>query len=106
LTIRQSGTIRGTVTKFRQSLLNQKIEKLDRVGKLLIGQLSNGLFLLIHLKMTGQLIYRYGEKMISGGHPWPELKNDLPNKFTRVVVGFADGSSLFFNDLRGLVIGG
>lgn len=65
-------------------LRNLKIKKVDRRAKLLIFELSNGEHLLIHLKLTGQLIYK-----ASG-----------PSKFTRAIFTFTDKSRLFFNDLR------
>ncbi len=55
---------------------------------------------IIHLKMTGQLIYITGEKRISGGHPSPDWVGELPSKHTRAVWTFKDGSKLFFNDMR------
>ncbi len=69
--------------------------------------------LLVHLKMTGQLIYEKinsakggsvsGGKVevVAGGHKLSETDIEcLPNKWTRVVFVFADGGELFFNDLR------
>ncbi len=56
--------------------------------------------LVIHLKMTGQLIYLSGTHRVVGGHPTPDWVNDLPSKSTRVVVELDNGAKLFFNDLR------
>lgn len=58
--------------------------------------------LLLHLKMTGQLIFvEEGERhRIIGGHPTPDMKGDLPNKSTRVIFEFSNGSKLYFNDQR------
>lgn len=51
--------------------------------------------------MTGQLIYvpKKGE-VIMGGHPQQGGHLNLPNKYTRAIFTFNDGSHLFFNDLR------
>jgi formamidopyrimidine-DNA glycosylase len=68
----------------------KKILGIDRRAKILIFHLSDGQAMLIHLKMTGQLVY----KNIIGGHP------EDPNKYTRKVFHFTDGSRLLFNDLR------
>jgi len=92
--------IKNSVAKFRKSLLNHHIVKLDRVGKLLILNIDNGLYLLIHLKMTGQLVYYQQGKITPGGHFWPSPDTDLPNRFTHIIFGFNDGSELFFNDMR------
>ena len=82
-----------------QFLINSKIVAVRRRAKVLIIDLSSGYSLLIHLKMTGQLIY-VGETRFGAGHPSDDLVGDLPNKSTRVTIVFKDGSSLFFNDQR------
>ena len=56
--------------------------------------------LLVHLKMTGQLVLVEKGDRIVGGHPTADWINDLPSKHTRVVINFKDGSKLFFNDMR------
>jgi formamidopyrimidine-DNA glycosylase len=50
--------------------------------------------------MTGQLIYRIGEKIFAGGHSMSTLQTELPDKHTQFIITFADGSKLYFNDLR------
>ena len=75
----------------------QKIIKTSRIGKQLSIYLENNLILLFHLKMTGQIIL--GEFVF--GHPTPrEDKSILPNKSTRLILNFSNGSQLFFNDQR------
>jgi formamidopyrimidine-DNA glycosylase len=62
--------------------------------------LSSGYSLLVHLKMTGQLVYRPSQgKGFGGGHPNDSLIDKLPDKSTRVVMGLTSGT-LFFNDQR------
>lgn len=56
--------------------------------------------IIVHLKMTGQLVYMDGTTRVVGGHPTADWVNKLPSKHTRVVVSFTDGSRLFFNDMR------
>lgn len=81
-------------------IIGQKIVKLWRRAKILAVDI-NGLTLLIHLKMTGQIIYLSNKKkLISVGHPLPFGPDQLPNKMTRIIIGLDDGSRLFFNDLR------
>ena len=81
-------------------IIGQKIVKLWRRAKILAVDI-NGLTLLIHLKMTGQIIYLSSKKkLISVGHPLPFGPDQLPNKMTRIIIGLDDGSRLFFNDLR------
>jgi len=35
-----------------------------------------------------------------GGHPTADWVNDLPSKYTRIIIDFDNGAKLFFNDLR------
>ncbi len=100
LDVLKSRVLKNTTRDFKRILKNQSIRKIDRRGKLLIMEISNGQhLLLIHLKMTGQLIYVLGKQVIAGGHNLPNL-GSLPNKYSHVIFNFVDGSQLFFNDLR------
>lgn len=86
---------------FIKNLEGAKIEKADRAAKILILTLSNGHTLLVHLKMTGQLIYRDKTgRTKRGGHPWPPDSVEVPNKWTHIIFKFSDDSILYFNDLR------
>jgi formamidopyrimidine-DNA glycosylase len=81
-------------------LTGQTVRLIDRRGKLLIFSLASGDYLLIHLKMTGQLVYRPKPgKMFVGGHPIVNVL-DVPNKFTHVELHFQDKGVLYFNDVR------
>ena len=80
-------------------LVGAKIIGVRRRAKVLIIDLSSKYSLVIHLKMTGQLVY-VGEQRFGAGHPTADLINDLPAKATRVSIDFTDGSKLFFNDQR------
>lgn len=84
----------------KSNLIGAKIYRVDRRGKLIIIPLSKGYSLLIHLKMTGQLVYRPNKgKGFGGGHPTDSLIDKLPDKSTRVTIKLSDGT-LFFNDQR------
>lgn len=80
-------------------LVGAKVNNVRRRAKVLIIELSSAYSLVIHLKMTGQLVFR-GEKEFGAGHPSDSLVGQLPDKSTRVVIDFTDGSKLFFNDQR------
>jgi formamidopyrimidine-DNA glycosylase len=54
----------------------------------------------IHLKMTGQLVFRSDGERFGAGHPNASLVGELPDRSTRVTLTFADSSKLFFNDQR------
>lgn len=90
----------GEAKYFAKVLIGNEIVAVDRIGKLLIFGLKSGEFMLVHLKMTGQLIYISGKEVVIGGHEVGNLRNDLPSKHTRIFLTFADKSRLFFNDLR------
>jgi formamidopyrimidine-DNA glycosylase len=81
-------------------LVGSTIEKVRRRAKVLIVELSGGWALIIHLKMTGQLVFVSDKKRFGAGHPSKELVGELPAKTTHVVIDFTDGSKLFFNDQR------
>jgi formamidopyrimidine-DNA glycosylase len=93
--------VRGSLVDFIRNIKGKKFTEISRAGKLLIFHLSSGFFLLTHLKMTGQLIYKKKEKIEAGGHKIldSDLK-DLPNKYSHIIFNFADKSRLFFNDMR------
>lgn len=75
------------------------IVKVRRRAKVLMIDLSTKYSFVIHLKMTGQLVFR-GEKNFGAGHPTKSFVENLPDNSTRVVIDFTDGSKLFFNDQR------
>lgn len=83
----------------KQFLIGASITEVRRRAKVLMIDLSTGYSLLIHLKMTGQLVF-VGEIRFGAGHPNDSLVNDLPDKSTRVTLSFKDGTRLFFNDQR------
>lgn len=80
-------------------LVNSKIKGVRRRAKVLIIDLSSDYSLVIHLKMTGQLVFR-GKQVFGAGHPNESLVGELPDKSTRVTIGFSDKSHLYFNDQR------
>jgi formamidopyrimidine-DNA glycosylase len=88
-------------------LVGRKIEKVDRHAKMIVWHISGGdRVVMIHLKMTGQLIYDGKNSVgkenhtVVGGHPTEDWVKKHPTKHTRVIVHFDDGSVLYFNDMR------
>lgn len=75
-----------------------KVTDIRRFGKALVIDLDNGWSLMVHLRMTGQLIYD-GKERYAAGHPSENFIAKLPNKQTRVILYFEDGM-LYFNDQR------
>lgn len=84
----------------QQFLLGAKVLEVKRRAKVLIIELSTKYSLLVHLKMTGQLVYADSTQRFGAGHPNDSLIGKLPDKSTRVTLTFADDSQLFFNDQR------
>lgn len=80
-------------------LIGATILSVQRRAKVLLIELSSKYSLVIHLKMTGQLVF-VGKERFGAGHPNDSLINQLPDKSTRVTLSFTDGSTLFFNDQR------
>lgn len=80
-------------------LIGAQIEHIRRRAKVLIIDLNNDYSLLVHLKMTGQLVF-VGDVRFGAGHPSDSLVNTLPDKSTRVTLVFDDDSTLYFNDQR------
>ena len=94
-------TIHGPVAAFKKQLVGNQFTALDRRGKLLLFTFKkDGYKLLIHLKMTGQLVYQHGKELTFGGHNISESDLKVPNKFTRVAIHFSDKGTLYFNDMR------
>ncbi len=90
----------NTAADVRGFLIGARVEAVRRRAKVLIIDLSSGYSLVTHLKMTGQLVFRYGLERFGAGHPSDSLVGKLPDRSTRAVITFADGAELFFNDQR------
>lgn len=84
----------------RQFLISSSIMDVRRRAKVLLIDLSSDYTLVIHLKMTGQLVFRAKNIAFGAGHPNDSLVGVLPDRSTRVTFAFTDGSHLYFNDQR------
>lgn len=80
-------------------ILNQNILDIRRRAKLIILKFENKSNLAIHLKMTGQLIFKDKSHRIAGGHQSEELCIEVPNIHTRIIFELSGGGKLFYNDL-------
>ena len=112
-----------------QFLYGARVTAVWRRAKVLMIDLDTHYSLVVHLKMTGQLVFRQNSRHnarvspkksrgprkvaqdfsadtarevddFAGGHPNDSLVGELPDRSTRVQIDFADGSRLFFNDQR------
>ncbi|MDD4900776.1 MAG: bifunctional DNA-formamidopyrimidine glycosylase/DNA-(apurinic or apyrimidinic site) lyase [Patescibacteria group bacterium] len=82
-----------------KTIIGATVKAVRRRAKMIIIDLGEA-YLLIHLKMTGQLVLKNQFGLIAGGHPILNQGPELPNKFSRVIFQFNDQSRLFFNDVR------
>jgi len=89
----------NSASDVEEFLIGAKIIDVRRRAKVLMIDLSSDYSLVIHLKMTGQLVFR-GELAFGAGHPSDSLIGELPDRSTRVAISFTDGSMLYFNDQR------
>mgnify|MGYP000247370363 FL=1 len=112
-----------------QFLYGARVTAVRRRAKVLMIDLDTRYSLVVHLKMTGQLVFRQSSRHsarvspkksrgprnlarnfsadtareiddFAGGHPNDSLIGELPDRSTRVQIDFMDGSRLFFNDQR------
>ena len=82
-------------------LVGARFVGVARRGKFLVFGLSDGLSLVFHLRLSGQLVLRRGcETVLAGGHPIPRYDAPLPHKATHLEIGLDDASRLFFTDIR------
>ncbi|MDR3297777.1 MAG: bifunctional DNA-formamidopyrimidine glycosylase/DNA-(apurinic or apyrimidinic site) lyase [Candidatus Nomurabacteria bacterium] len=82
-----------------EEVVGHKVIEFKRRGKALLIGLDGNLWLMIHLRMTGQLIY-IGEEKFAAGHPDKSFVEKMPGRHTRVIFEFDDASHLYFNDQR------
>lgn len=86
---------------FLTSLKNKKIAKITRIAKNLVFTLNSESLILVHLKMTGQLVFvdKKNQRTV-GGHPiLSSYTENLPNKHTGLIFTLNNGT-LYYNDVR------
>lgn len=82
----------------QKNVIGSKVKGVRRFGKGLVIDLSNGNSLAIHIKLTGQLIYR--DEKTKNIEVSKQKVGTVPNKFTHVVFTLDKGAYLYYNDLR------
>ena len=83
----------------KEWLIGQEILSVQRRGKALLIQLANNMWLMAHLRMTGQMIF-VGNEKFAAGHPDGGFTEEMPGRHTRVYFEFENKSHLYFNDQR------
>ncbi len=92
--------VKMPLRKFRRGILNTRVLRVHRRAKLALFDVSNNHTIVIHLKMSGQLIWEgKRHRQIVGGHPIPGGTLNLPNKYSHVIF-VTNRGTLFFNDQR------
>lgn len=84
-----------------KDILKTPVTDVRRIAKVLIIDFKNGKSLIIHLKMTGQLVYEGKQRDLAiGGHPEEAYEKPLPHKHTHLIYHLKSGATLYYNDLR------
>lgn len=96
---------RGYFNKIRKIIMGAKITGSDRRAKNILIHLSNGHTLLIHMKMTGHILYgQYVFNEKKEKDPWSAIEEgplqDPFNRFIHFVLTFSDGTQLALSDMR------
>ncbi len=100
-------------------LIGAKVKDVRRRAKVLLIDLTTEYTLVVHLKMTGQMVFidprpqfaQHSRSALASpdvvdsgrfgaGHPNDSLIGELPDRSTRVTIEFDGGSHLYFNDQR------
>lgn len=84
-----------------EKVVGHTIADVIRHGKVLAIKLKPELYLNFHFKLTGQLLFAKDSTNAKFTYNIPLAFSDkMPAHSTRVIIHFADGSALFFNELR------
>jgi len=85
---------------FKKEIVGEKVKKAERRGKNVLIHLTHGKTILIHMKMTGHLLYGKYKK---SGETWRSEDKLLRvpfNQFVHLVFTMSNGKHLAFSDMR------
>ena len=101
LSVRLPKLLRFSPVPTLEPIVGRKIIAARRRAKILTVDLSDGLSLVFHLKLAGQIsVHRGDGTRHTAGHPVPKPTGPYPHKTTHVELAFDDGSILYFSDIR------
>jgi len=80
-----------TLEAFEYSVVGGQVSGVSRRGKLILIRLSTGGAITVHLRMTGELLFRPDARTI---------RNSTREAYLRAEFSFTDGSELLFYDTR------
>lgn len=90
--------------KFKKEIVGAKFLKAERRGKNILIHLSDNKTVLIHMKMTGHLLYGVYKRISKGEkEEWKSEEKNLSdsfNRFIHFIINFSNGKSLAFSDMR------
>lgn len=82
-----------------KSLIGGSFKKARRFGKVVVVDLSNGYSFVVHVKLTGQLVYR-GPNLKNPKKLSSKIVGGVPGKHTRVIINLDKDGVLYYNDVR------
>lgn len=91
---------------FRKAVIGSKIERASRRAKNVLIHLSNGMTIIIHMKMTGHVLYGvYKKTKNAGKESWVAtkagpLRDDPFNRHIRLIFSLSNGKHLALSDTR------
>lgn len=96
-----SKLIRDSPVSSLDPIVGRSFVAARRRAKVLILDLSDGLTLLIHFKLAGQLaVEPPGGPRAVAGHPVPKPDGEYPHKATHWTVTLTDGTVAYYSDIR------
>ena len=96
---------RSYFTQFKKEVTGKKIVSIERRAKNILINLESGDTILVHMKMTGHLLYgTYRLNTSNTTDPWealePEALRDSFNRHVRFILHFSNNKSLALSDVR------
>ncbi len=91
---------------FRKAVIGASIKNASRRAKNVLIHLSNGNTIILHMKMTGHVLYgKYEKRKIEGKESWfaieaGPLRDDPFNRHVRLVFSLSNGKHLALSDMR------
>ncbi len=86
--------------RFRKEIVGEKFKEAERRGKNVLMHFTHNKSILIHMKMTGHLLYgKYEFKDKKWKSDTPLLKDSF-NQFVHLIFNLSNGKSLAFSDMR------
>jgi len=82
-----------------KEVIGAKFKDIKRFGKVLSLDLNNGYSIVIHIKLTGQLIFR-DKRLGAGNKLSPKVVGGVPGPHTHVIFYLDKDAFLYYNDVR------